>query len=1073
MKLGRYITLAVCLLCAGVCVAQTGAKPPLTLEVQGDSLLLVSFSMPRLSFFDSEGFLHFDPAMGMNLEGAAPGQPALPSLSTLVRLPKGSTLSIGTLRSSQELELEIAPDVPPFAPVTRPWAKDSERPPYEPDAKTYAADAYVRNGALLEVDDLGVMGRWQIFRLTVRPVAYNPVRGRLSQHNALRATLKMHKANVADGGHTLLVVSRPEFSEGLQPFLRWKRQEGYDVKELYVETNLRDSIKAAMRPFFDNASPFAPAPDYILLVGDAAQMQAFVGESTLEGEGHTTDLYYADFSGNYLPEAMLGRWPVNDTAELRIVVEKTLRYEQFSNIDTAQLERLLLVAGEESAGQALLTTNSQVAYVSREAKLAHPSLDTVTYHNPQSGALLDSIKADIGRGASLLNYTAHCTVGGWSSPSLSIGRVEEAAGNQPMVYVNNCCKSNSFSGTGFGEQLLRLPVGGAVGVIGATNSTLWHEDYYWAVGPKWPISPDNPYDPLTRGAFDALVGSQPSAHTLGELLSAGNLAVTAFGSGYDRFYWEVYCILGDPTLRPYIGTPSRTMLSLNGSAFNGQSTLRVSGTPGATVTALQGDSLLGVAVIDPSGQATMQLRRTLDTIPLLLTASGAALRPTVDTIVVERTMDHGATLRAVSLADSAVTFLVENIGSQPMDSLYVMLMQTDVDSASGAWIAPASDTLCALLPGERRAASLPIRVGAIGGQPLWQGHLVLAARNHGVLCQLEVGREVPTAYPVVSFRLLGTNGYAARRLNPGRSYRLEAIVDGTCDSLSLSVESLPTGERYTTDSTSLPFTLGDSLCAVRVTATAFLGHWQGVSEAWLEPGDRIDNLEQGLALHPWQTDGRVPWTLDSSVSHSGSYSLRSGAIDHGQTTQVCIEVDLLHFDSVSYWVKTSCEAEHDKMTFYLDGNGLIPQAWGTGDWRKRTHELAAGHHTLCWRYSKDATRSEGEDCVWIDDIQLPLATWAEVHAWECLKATVGIEAPSEAEPLRLSPNPASVEAIVSGERGMRLHVTDALGRTVAVLALDGTPQRLDLAHWPAGIYFATATSDDGSLAATKKLIVIK
>ena len=1063
----------MCLLCAHISMAQTGMKAPLSLEEQGDSLLKVSFSMPKLSYFIDEGFLHFDPAMGMNLANGTPGQPALPTMSTLVRLPKGSTLSIEEIHPSQELELQLASEAPPLAPITRAWAKDTPRPPYEPDAKTYGADAFA-GGDLLEVENLGIMGRTQVFRLTVRPMTYNPVRGRLRQHNALKATLKMHKGPAAiDGAKSILVVSRPEFRDGLQPFVLWKRQEGYAVKELYVETHLRDSIKAAIRPYFDNASTLSPAPDYILLVGDAAQIQSFIGETSLEGEGHTTDLYYADFTGNYLPEAMLGRWPVNDTAELRVVMEKTLRYEQFVNIDTAQLERMMLVAGNEQATQALLTTNSQVAYVGREAKLAHPELDTVTYRNPESGNLIDSIKADIGRGASLLNYTAHCTVGGWSSPSLSIGRVEEAAGDQPMVYVNNCCKSNTFSGTGFGEQLLRLPVGGAVGVIGATNSTLWYEDYFWAVGPKWPINPGNTYDSLSRGAFDAFVGSHPSAYTLGEVLSAGNLAVSAFGSGYDRFYWEIYCLLGDPTLRPYIGVPMQAELHLTNSVYNGQDVLFVGGTPGATVTAVQGDSLLGVSTLNTNGMAAMPLRRTLDTLPLILTASGPGLRPMVDTVEVERTMDYGATLRAVRLNDTAIAFLVENTGSQTLDSLYAMLMQTVADSTAGAWIAPVCDTLYNLLPGELRAVTLPIQVGTLGGLPLWQGQLMLTAVHFGVMCTQEVSQAVPTTYPTVTLRVLDVQGMEAQRLSPDHSYLLEASVNGSYDSLTLTIESLPTGERFTTNDTALAFTLGDSLCAVHITATTYLGHWQGDNEVWLEPGDRIDNFEHALTLHPWNNNFRVPWTLDSTTSHSGHYSLRSGAIDHGQTTQICIEVDMLHSDNIAYWVKTSCESEYDKMTFFVDGRGFTPQAWGIGDWRQRTHLLEAGHHTLCLRYSKDASRSQGEDCVWIDDIQFPLAAWADIYAWDCMEATVGIEEPSPTIPLTISPNPASGEAVISGARNTRVRVADALGRAVASFTLDGTPQRLDISRWAAGIYFATATSEDGTKTTTKKLIVIK
>ena len=366
----------------------------------------------------------------------------------------------------------------------------------------------------------------------------------------------------------------------------------------------------------------------------------------------------AEFTGDYLPEAMLGRWPVNDTDELSTVVEKTLRYEQFRNMDTLQLKRMLLVAGNEQYAQAPLTTNGQVNYVSHEVKLAHPEIDTLCYHNPQSANQLSEIQSDIGQGAGLLNYTAHCTVGGWTSPALSIGRVAEASGTQPMVYVNNCCKSNIFSGTGFGEQLLRLPTGGAVGVIGATNSTLWNEDYYWAVGPKHPISLTAAYDSMARGAFDALVGRQPSISTMGELLTAGNLAVTEQGSSYAKFYWEVYCLLGDPTLRPWIGVPQPIDLETD-NVINGQGQLYVSGTPGVRMTAMQGNELLGMADIGNAGFATLELRRTLDTLPLIVTATGIQRIPRIDTLAVETSVERGVTLRNVVVGDSMVTCTVE------------------------------------------------------------------------------------------------------------------------------------------------------------------------------------------------------------------------------------------------------------------------------------------------------------------------------------------------------------------------------------------------------------------------------
>lgn len=1076
MRIKRHIMLLVCLLACTVGFAREAKTSLLRVEEVGEGRLNVHFEMHGVQVTLTGWNFSVMECQGMSLGNGLVGAPNLPTASTLVRLPAGSRLTVGRVESDSVEAEDFVPEGFPIAPVTRAWSKTHGWPGYEPDEKIYATDKYHRGGDLVEVAHLGRMGGEEVYRLTVRPVAYNPVQRSVIGWERVDCEL------IVEGDvpyptlwddKVLLIVSRPEFESGLQPFVQWKKQEGYWVEELYVETHKRDSIKEMMRPYFQNNSPLRPSPNYILLVGDVAQIQSFIGETRLEDNNHITDLYYADFSGDYLPEAMLGRWPVNDTAELRVVVEKTLRYEQFKDMDTTQLKRMLLVAGEENSGQAPLTTNGQVNYVSREVKLAHAEMDTLCYHNPQSGSQIDPIVTDIGLGASLLNYTAHGTVGGWSSPSLSIGRVAAAGGTQPMVYVNNCCLTNSFGGTCFGEQLLRLAVSGAVGVIGATNSTLWYEDYYWAVGPKWPVTLDAAYDSAARGAFDALVGSRPTIATLGELLTAGNLAVTAFGTGYAKFYWEIYCLLGDPTLKPWIGVPQSIDLSLTNGLYNGGNEVYVDGTTGATVTAMQGDEVLGRATIGPSGTAVISLSRTLDTLPLILTATGTSLWPRIDTLTVETDIDFGATLRDVNVGDSVVNCIVENIGHLRIDSLKIVFTQIDEDTLNGALLQEQIAIVDSLLPNERVSVSLPVNITAIGALPQWQATLMVWEEESGTLCDLTLRHRLPVAYPTLSLKLLDTADQRTRRILPGSTYRLEALVEGSADSMLLKAEALPSGEWSTTDNI-LEFSTPDTLCALAIDGTLYLGRWQGRQRHWLEAGERIDSFEHGFDSHPWRNNGRVAWVLDSTESHSGRFSLRSGAIEHSQRTQICLEVEMVLRDTIGYWVKTSTETPGDKLVFSVDGRDFTPEAWGIGDWRRRIHVLDAGKHTLCWRYAKDASGSQGSDCVWIDDIQVPLSLWDSAYAWNCVTPTVGIEDLHSNSRLSLTiyPNPTMDEVWMEGLPGTAVSVTDAMGRTVATFTLDREASHCwNASALPAGIYFAT--SNLRGQKNTQKIVLIK
>ena len=566
----------------------------------------------------------------------------------------------------------------------------------------------------------------------------------------------------------LLVVSRPQFREGLQPFVQWKRQEGYDVVELYATTHRRDSVKALVAPYFA-ASPLQsvePWPTHLLLVGDVEQLQAYIGGTDRpEGLGaHVTDLYYAEHTGDYLPDAQVGRWPVGDTAELRAVVEKTLRYEQGLGLDTAVLRRVLLVAGAESSNPAPVTTNGQVNYVGSELVLTHPGIDTVCFHNPQSASQGPAIVQQIAAGASLLNFTAHCNEAGWTSPQLRFTSVDTIVGSQPLFYINNCCKSNDYSATGFGELLLRKADGGAVGVIGATNSTLWSEDYYWAVGPKYPLSVNPQYDSLRPGAFDRWTGRLGGVATAGALLQAGNLAVSASGSPYSRFYWEIYCLLGDPLMRPYVGVPAWAMLSAADTVEAGGTTLTVTATPGATVSAVQDSVLLGTATASATGSATLSLRQSMAVGRLLVTATGAALLPAVDTVVATAPQ-RGLALGHPAATDSTVHFTLANLGADTLGAVAVTLQQDSVDLALGAPLVVGPLAIGPLAPHAVVPVSLPYSVAMAGPRPQW--HATLVATADTLRCAVALGRALVPDYPTVALDLLDTDGQAARSLEAG------------------------------------------------------------------------------------------------------------------------------------------------------------------------------------------------------------------------------------------------------------------------------------------------------------------
>lgn len=183
----------------------------------------------------------------------------------------------------------------------------------------------------------------------------------------------------------LIVPDDPEWMEALKPFLEWKiREGGYyssdlpsnclpvkvvnltEIEAVYGSANV-SSIRNYIIDFWkqNNYLQGVSTLKYVLLVGDVQFIPTYLYNVTIDGELYTyaTDQYYADFyyptTDRYInpavdytdweAEVYVGRFPVNNAEELRILVNKTVTYEMhlekaYEN-STAGWERNVLFLG--------------------------------------------------------------------------------------------------------------------------------------------------------------------------------------------------------------------------------------------------------------------------------------------------------------------------------------------------------------------------------------------------------------------------------------------------------------------------------------------------------------------------------------------------------------------------------------------------------------------------------------------------------------------------------------------------------------------------------------------------------
>jgi len=138
--------------------------------------------------------------------------------------------------------------------------------------------------------------------------------------------------------------------------------------------------------------------------------------------------------------------------------------------------------------------------------------------------------------------------------------------------------------------------------------------------------------------------------------------------------------------------------------------------------------------------------------------------------------------------------------------------------------------------------------------------------------------------------------------------------------------------------------------------------------------NRDNVLSEGINLLNYlpQNDTSYPWTVDTTVSHDGISSVRSGTIDDDQSTMMKFSIS--GAGRLSFGWKASCEPDDEDGYYdygeFRIGKTVICRIAGNTGWQQFvTNFTTTGKHALTWEYTKDAMDKVGSDCIWVDQVQ--------------------------------------------------------------------------------------------------------
>ncbi len=989
----------------------------------------------------------------------AVGEPKLPLLRKLIAVPLGADVRL-TLNSQSARELDAVASklrhrvIPAQESVSK--SADPATLPFVVKEDIYSR-AEFNSRDWVQVSDLGIMRGVRVFALDFYPVRYNPVDGSLRVMENLDVRVDFFNPDLvgtADmlartGSHEFdalyakslfnwkaddrtsivryptkyLILCPPNYTDELQPFVDWKIQQGYAVTVTTVGTggtiaNTTTAIKNYMSSVWSAATAQNPAPTYLLIIGDTStsgdNVIAMPAQVTSPSSSHITDNYYVRLSGtDFVPEMYYGRFSVASAAELTNIVNKTLTWEKTQMTDLSYLGNVVMIAGVDS-GFGPTHANGAINYATQNYFNTAHGINSNTYLYPASGSSDATIIANANAGRGFINYTAHGSETSWADPTFSVSDVNAMTNaGKYGVMVGNCCVTNSFgySSPCFGESIIRKANAGGVAYIGATNNSYWDEDYWWGVGAKGTANGTAPaYDATKLGAYDAIYHDHSEAftdwaQTMGETIWMGNLAVNQGGSSMINYYWEIYSIMGDPSLMPYYGVPTANPASYPAQIMIGNTSYAITGAAPYTRIGLSMNGVIyATGITDASGNLTLTITpfTTAGTAKLVLTAQDritkivdipvvAAEGPymSVDSVLYDDANNDAPDYNESGYLD--VTF--ENVGVDPATNVSAVL----TCSTTGVTITDANHTINSLAAGASLLADNAYAISIANN--------VANGTVANFTITMTMSGESPWTYnfsltlnaPALAFGTITVSdpapGNNNGRLDPGETVTITMPLHNTgaaaspAGSATLTCATpgitINTGTASFTaiaaaGSANLSFSLtaASSMTVGTVAALVFN------ATAGAYTANKTENVAVGLIIEDFSTgsfssfpwiQSSTPWTIVNDNYHSASYAAKSGTITHSQSSTMETTRILSTSGDLSFWYKVSSESGYDYLKFYVDGTQQ-GQWSGEVDWTQASYTLAAGTRVLKWEYMKDGSVDSGSNCAWVDDIIFPAST---------------------------------------------------------------------------------------------------
>lgn len=630
-----------------------------------------------------------------------------------------------------------------------------------------------------------------------------------------------------------------------------------------------------------------------------------------------------------------------------------------------------------------------------------------------TGGTPEQVVQAVNNGTFWVQHRDHGLDEGWGEPAVRNQHIDQMnnVGKLPFVMSINC-ETGMFDYTGsngncFTEKWMRRTYNGenagAVGVISPTqvSYSFVNDAYVWGVYDLFdgnfmptygPYQPAAPQTDNWRPAFGNVAGKYFLAQSSWPYnTNSKSITYTMFTAHCDAF------------LRIYTQVPQTMTVDHMNVQLAGLNTFQFTA-PAGTVVALtkgEGENLEIVAVATATGSLqTIEIPAQVPPTVLHLTATGQNyLRYEADIDVIPADgpyliIDEYALINQatqINFGDqTGLDIQLKNVGNSQApagtmtittESEYVTIINDNV--AFGAINSNAAESLpeaFTFTVSDQVPNKTPIEfvITITSGDDTYENHVTLKAYAP----EFEIG----------NVSLLELNGNGNGRLDSGETFQLTFPIEnkGNADSWAVNatlnlnnIFMVLTGEPTVTiegigagNISNAVYTVYIGSAPAGTVAEYSLNVASGVYTSNRSFSSKInlnvEDFELGT-LDPtiWNHTTTSHWAISNQDPYEGNYCLKSGSIGNNQETAITLTYEVSENDVISFYYKVSSESGWDKLYFYID-NVVQNAGWsGTIAWTREEYNVTPGTHVFKWEYKKDTSQASGEDCAWIDFIELP------------------------------------------------------------------------------------------------------